>query len=106
SAINALDAVVSRVLGPMAPRLGTLEDREALLASIGPDLDRVLAAGDYDDSLLRLSARYYGALADVQKERGASEAAYGNQQQAAELLGRLHERVSDDIALGHETSIA
>lgn len=106
SAINALDAVVSRVLGPMAPRLGTLEDREALLASIGPDLDRVLAAGDNDDSLLRLSARYYGALADVQKERGASEAAYANQQRAAELLGRLHERVPDDIALGHETSIA
>ena len=106
AAINALDAVVSRVLGPMAPRLGTLEEREALLRSIEPDLLRVLASGSREPQVVHLEARFAGAMGDVLRERGRHAEALVLQQRSVEAMARLYSLTDERVDVGHEYSIA
>ncbi len=104
-AINALDAVVSRVLGPMAPKLGTLEEREVLLRSIEPDLLRVLAKESNEPQMVRLEARFFGALADVLRERDLYVQALPHQIRSTDALRRLYDLTDGDLRVGHEYSI-
>lgn len=106
AAINALDAVVSRVLGPMAPKLGTLEEREALLRSIEPDIARVLASGSHEPQVVHLEARFAGAMGDVLRERGRHAEALSHQQRAVAAMARLHNLTDERVDIGHEYSIA
>lgn len=106
SSLRALDAVVSRVLSPLAPRLGTLAEREALLAEIGPDVERMGAlARSGDAASLRVMARYHAAVADLDRDRERFGAAYEPHSRAVGEYLRLW-RLDDDPDLGHEISMA
>lgn len=69
AAMNALDAVVTHVIAPLAPRVGTLEDRERLLESIGPDVDRISWRAEEDARAARIVGAYFAARGDVQLDR-------------------------------------
>jgi len=106
AALTALDAVVSSVLTPLAPRIGTLEEREALLRSIQPDIERMTQRMPRDPRILRIRARFLSALADALRERARLDEAYPIQSSATEAYERLWHVGERDAGVGHEYSMA
>ncbi len=106
SAINALDAVVTRVLSPMAPRMGTLQERRLLLDEIESDVQRVFSRSANDPRVARIFASTRVAKADIERELGLwdrAEALYADGVRAYEHLRSL---VPDDLDAGHQHSLA
>lgn len=106
AAITALDAVVSRVLTPLAPRIGSLAERESLLQSIGPEVERIASRMPSDRRVMRIGARYLGASADVRLERGREAEAAPLRAAALRAYDQLWEAGDRSAELGHEYSIA
>lgn len=79
AAIHALEVVVARALTPLEPRIGTLKERENLLADIGPSI-RSLHANRPGDARLQ---RLYGGLLSAEAE---THTARGNTLRAEALL--------------------
>lgn len=106
AALNALDAVVSRVLGPLAPKIGSLEEREALLRVIDRDVRSIAARTPDDPAALRLFARHASAMGDIQMERAMLGLGTLARTAAVDAYERLHALAPDDASLGHERSLA
>jgi tetratricopeptide (TPR) repeat protein len=106
AAITALDAVVSRVLTPLAPRIGSLAERESLLESIGPEVERIGSRMPNDQRVMRIGARYLGASADARLERGREAEAAPLRAAALRAYEQLWEAGDRSAELGHEYSIA
>jgi tetratricopeptide (TPR) repeat protein len=106
AAITALDAVVSRVLTPLAPRIGSLAERESLLESIGPEVERIGSRMPNDQRVMRIGARYLGASADARLGRGREAEAAPLRAAALRAYEQLWEAGDRSAELGHEYSIA
>lgn len=106
SALTALDAVVSRVLTPLAPKLGTLEERESLLNSIERDVDLMAERMPGDPRALRIRARFLSALADARHERARMDEAYTVQALATRAYEQLWNTTIADEDVGHEYSMS
>lgn len=106
ASLNALEAIVTRILSPLASKLGSLDERAELLAIIGPDVERI--AAESPDSLMaqRIRARYLSALSDVQDDRGALAAAMSSREESLEVYRRLLAVWPNDIETAHECSLA
>jgi len=106
SAINALDAVVTRVLSPMAPRLGTLEDRRVLLEEIEPDVRRVYDRSPGDPRVARIFASTRVARADAERELGHWDRAKALYSDAVRAYEHLRSLLPDDLDAAHQHSLA
>lgn len=106
AAITALDAVVSRVLTPLAPRIGTLEVREELLESIQLEVEQIAQRLPNDERVLRIRARFLTAASGVRRERARHREAYPLQADALRVYERLWATGERSAELGHEYSIA
>jgi serine/threonine protein kinase len=69
AAVNALDAIVTHVITPLSPRVGTLEERERLVTAIESDIALMSLRTPRDPRVARISGAYFGAVGDVLKER-------------------------------------
>jgi predicted Ser/Thr protein kinase len=88
-ALNALDTVVTYMLAPLAPRIGTLEEREALLAKIGPDIETISRELGADPRAMRVRAAYLVMAGDVARERSRLTAARDAYAKAVEVMDAL-----------------
>ncbi len=106
ASLNALEAIVTRILSPLASKLGSLDERAELLAIIGPDVERI-AAGSPDNLMAqRIRARYLSALSDVEDDRGALPAAMAAREESLAVYRRLLATWPNDIETAHECSLA
>lgn len=106
SAINAIDVVLARLLSPLAPRVGTLQERERLLDAIGPDVLAMSAQARSDPRIAAILANYLLATADVHREQGRSGPALEAYGSAVAAYGRLWRVTGHDPRVGHAYSIA
>ncbi|MBS0197209.1 MAG: serine/threonine protein kinase [Planctomycetes bacterium] len=106
TAINALDAVVSRVLSPLAPKMGTLAERAELLEAIGADVQQMAAAAPEDVRAVRLLASYLVAFGDVQREQEHLEPALRLYERAVAAYEQLTALAPQDAPARHALSLA
>lgn len=104
--LSALDSVVSGVLSPLSPVVGTVETRAALLTAIGPNVESVAASLPDDPTANRILARYLAAAGDLAMERGDVVAAHGVRRRAFDVYERIWNQGDPSEAIGHEYSIA
>lgn len=69
AAVNVLDAVLTHVIGPLAPRVGTIDERRRLLDSIERDVLRITDRDSDDARIARISGAYHGARGDLHLDR-------------------------------------
>jgi tetratricopeptide (TPR) repeat protein len=106
SALNALDAVVSRLLSPLGPRIGTLDERERLLADIQTDLEEMHARTPDDPRSVRVYASYLVARGDIARDRARMDDSASNYAAAVRANEHLCRLLPGDPAAGHGLSIA
>lgn len=103
--LNALDAVVTHVIAPLAPRVGTLQDRVRLLESIGPDVERMASRASYDPRAARIVGGYFAARGDVELDTLRYAAARPLFERATELYAAAMLLGDDTIETAHAASI-
>ncbi len=106
SAINALNAVITRLLSPLAPRIGTLDDRDVLLNEIEGDLASMMSRTPNDSRVVELFAAFQVARADIHRERDLPDLALEAYRRATEAYAHLWERSSRDPRIGHAYTLA
>lgn len=106
AALNALDAVVTRVLSPLAPKLGSLDERAELLALIGPDVEQIATRSPDGARAQRLRARYLAAMGDIEDGRGGVDRAIALREEALGVYRGLVTSMPGDAELHHEFSLA
>lgn len=104
--LSALDSVVSGVLSPLSPVIGTVETRAALLTAIGPNVEAVAASLPDDPAANRILARYLAAAGDLAMERGDIVAAHDTRRRAFDVYTRVWNQGEFSEGIGHEYSIA
>ncbi|MFO0826588.1 MAG: serine/threonine-protein kinase [Phycisphaerales bacterium] len=105
AAVNALDAVITHVIAPLAPRVGTLEDRERLLASIEPDVEHLAARAPIDARVARITGAFHAARGDALVDRLDYPAALPEYARAVEAYERAVALGDDSIDTAHAASI-
>lgn len=95
AAVNALDAVLTHIVGPLAPRVGTVDERRRLLDSIERDVLRITDRDSDDARIARISGAYHGARGDLHLDR----LEYGD---AAREFARAVASYERAIALGDD----
>lgn len=105
AAVNALDAVVTHVIAPLAPRVGTVEDRERLLASIEPDVRRLADRSPIDPRVARITGAYFAARGDALVDRLDYPAALPEFTRAVDAYRRAMALGDDSIDTAHAASI-
>ncbi|MBY0112947.1 MAG: serine/threonine protein kinase [Phycisphaerales bacterium] len=93
AAVNALDAIVTHVITPLSPRVGTLEERERLLDAIEPDIALMSQRSPRDPRVARITGAYLGAVGDVLKE-------HSRHGEAVKTFGRSLTAYEQAMALG------
>lgn len=106
SAISALHAVMTRLLSPLAPRIGTLDERESLLQEIEPDLLAMVERSPDDPRVIQLIAAYHEARGDIYRDRGDQIASLRSCDLATEWHERLWKRSAQSPESGHAYSIS
>lgn len=106
SAINALSAVITRLLSPLAPRIGTLEERDTLLGEIEADIVSMHTRTPDDPRVVELFASFQLARADIRRERDLPAAALAAYRRAVPAYAHLWELSSGDARVGHAYSLA
>ncbi|MBL8886796.1 MAG: hypothetical protein JNK16_09055 [Phycisphaerales bacterium] len=105
AALNALDAVVNHVIAPLSPRVGTLDEREKLLEVIAPEIEFMLHRTPDDARVARIAGAYFGAVADVAKERGDYPHAIAIFDRALASYARAQALGDESLATAHAASI-
>lgn len=105
-AMVALEAIVSRLISPLSTKIGTLEERSALLDTIRPEIERIVASAPDDPRSLRVLGSFLVALGDVERDSGDTRASLMAFERAAATYQRLWELNPADPAAGHAYSLA
>lgn len=106
AAIHALEVVVVRALAPLEPRIGTLEERERLLADIGPSIRSVYNRRPRDERIQRLYGGLLSAEAETRTARGDTHRATALLREAAEVLqSRWHASGHADTPTAHRLAM-
>lgn len=106
ASLNALDAIVTRVLSPLAPKLGSLDERADLLALIGPDVARIAERAPHHAQAQRLRARFLAAMGDIEDARGSLPIAMTLRAESLAAYKALQAAWPNDLEIAHEHSIA
>ncbi len=106
SALNALDVVVSGMLSPLGPRIGTLDERERLLADIERDLEAMNARTPDDPRSVRVYSTFLVARGDIARDRGRVDDAATNYAAAVRAGEHLRALLPGDPTVGHALSIS
>ncbi|MBS0196224.1 MAG: serine/threonine protein kinase [Planctomycetes bacterium] len=108
SALTALDIVVNRLLSPLGPRIGTLDERERLLVDIEPELLRMQKRSPGDARVLKLCADYQIARSDIHRDRGRDDASLAACAEAVQTYERLYgpSQAGSEISVAYSTSLA
>lgn len=108
SALSALDIVVGRLLSPLGPRIGTLEERERLLLDIEPAILRMRERSGESPRVLKLYADYKIARSDIHRDRGRDDASLADAAEAARVYALLRSRSQESapILRAYSSSLA
>lgn len=106
SALHALDIVVTRLLSPLGPRIGTLEERERLLADIEPDVLAMKPQTSRDPRVVKVYAGLRTAQSDIHRDRARNELSLAAIAEGVKAWEELYDLTEQDLAIGHEYSIA
>ncbi|MBC7833552.1 MAG: serine/threonine protein kinase [Phycisphaerales bacterium] len=104
--LNALDAVVSRVLSPIAPKIGTMQERKELLEFIQRDVELMAKRSRDDPRAQRVLASYLVSLGDVQRDEYLYVESHAAFTRATSAYRRLWDNTGHDAGVGHEYSLA
>lgn len=105
-AVHALETMVVGMISPMGTRVGTLEDRAALLEAIGPGVEAMVARAPADARVLSIQARYLDAVGDAARSLGRMERASVAYGKAAEVYEVLWAGGRGGKEIGHPLSLA
>jgi len=106
AALHALDAVVTRLLSPLGPRIGTLEERERLLAAIEADVIAMKPQTSRDPRVVKVYAGLRTAQSDIYRDRARNDLALIAIAEGVSAWETLYDLSEHDPAIGHEYSIA
>jgi tetratricopeptide (TPR) repeat protein/predicted Ser/Thr protein kinase len=105
-AIVALEAIVSRLISPLAAKIGTLQDRAALLETIRPEVERFAARAPNDPRSLRVLGSFLVALGDVHRDQGKHDSSLSAYSRGAQAYCTLWGIDQADPDIGHAYSLA
>jgi tetratricopeptide (TPR) repeat protein len=105
-ALDALEAMIARVISPMAWRVGTLEDRAELLAAIGPGVEAMAAGAPRDARVMRIRGRYLVAWGDAARALTRYDEAFESYVRAIGVYEEIWRAAPGDVDVGHALSLA
>jgi tetratricopeptide (TPR) repeat protein len=95
---QAVGVLLSSIIEPSSPLIGTNEARTRVLAELAPTLAEFASQHPSDTAVQSQYAHYLELLADAQLERGLIDAALPARQQVLEIRTRLAEAAPTDPA--------
>lgn len=105
AAVNVLDALLTHVVAPLSPRVGTVDDRERLLLTIEADVRRMAERAPTDPRVARIAGAYFGARGDLFLDQLDYPSAAQEYSQASASYERAIRLGDDSIETAHAASL-